>query len=67
MPQVGVSLFVAPLYQRLNSLTIGLTEAEVRKELAEEEERRAVAGIVSPHETTASAFIFLGIEIEDMQ
>lgn len=55
------------LYQTLDSPTIGLTEAEVRKELAEEEERRARAGIRSPHETTASAFIFLGIELEDGQ
>ena len=44
-----------------------MTEAEVKKELTEEEERRAEAGIVSPHETTAATFIFLGIELEDMQ
>jgi hypothetical protein len=44
-----------------------LTEAEVRKEFAEEEEQRTIDGIVSPHETTASAFIFIGIELEDEQ
>lgn len=44
-----------------------MTEAKVRKELAEEEEHRVEAGIASPHETTAAAFIFLGIELEDMQ
>ena len=46
---------------------IALTEATVRKELAEEKQHRAVAGVLSPHETMASGFIFLGIELEDMQ
>lgn len=44
-----------------------LTEAQVRKEFAEDEERRLAAGEELPHETTPAAFIFLGLELEDMQ
>jgi hypothetical protein len=31
--------------------TVALTEAEVRKEFAEEDEHHTLAGIMSPHET----------------
>ncbi len=44
-----------------------LTEAEIRKEFAEHEERRLMEGKEPIHETTASAFIFLGLELEDAQ
>jgi len=44
-----------------------LTEAQVRKELTEDEERRIVAGEELVHETSPSGFIFLGLELEDMQ
>ena len=56
-PQVG--LLICPQFcWILHSPTVDLTE---------EEGRCAEAGIMSPHETTAAAFIFLGIELEDMQ
>jgi hypothetical protein len=44
-----------------------LTEARVRKEFAEDEERRLAAGEESLHKMTPAAFIFLGLELEDMQ
>jgi len=44
-----------------------MTEAEVRKEFAEEEERRLEEGEEPVHQTTPSAFVFLGVELEDFQ
>jgi len=49
------------------SFFIALTEAEVRKEFAEEDERRLSDGEVSQHATSASAFVLLGIELKDLQ
>jgi len=65
IPQVRIS-FISNSTMPLTCI-IALTEATVRKELAEEKQHRAVAGVLSPHETMASGFIFLGIELEDMQ
>lgn len=44
-----------------------ITEAEVRKEFAEDEERRLAEGEEPMHETTPSGFVFLGIELEELQ
>jgi len=44
-----------------------MTEAQVRKELAEDEERRLQAGGISLNETTQAAFLISGLELEDMQ
>jgi len=44
-----------------------LSEAEVRKELAKEEEGRLGNGGIALHEVSASAFIALGLELEDAQ
>ena len=44
-----------------------MTEAQAKKELAEEEERQLVAGGESLHATSASLFIVLGLEIEETQ
>jgi len=44
-----------------------MTESELRKEFAEDEERRLSEGEEPVHETTPAAFVFLGIELEDMQ
>ncbi|KAG6829299.1 hypothetical protein H0H93_014534, partial [Arthromyces matolae] len=46
---------------------IAISEAEVRKELAEEERVRVVEGGVTLHETSASGFLVLGLELEDTQ
>jgi hypothetical protein len=48
-------------------LFVAMTEAEVRKEFAEEEEIRLSAGEEPLHETSPSAFVFLGLELEDFQ
>ena len=45
----------------------GLTEAQERKALAEEEESRIARGDFSLHTTSASAFVFLALELEDIQ
>ncbi|KAF9032445.1 hypothetical protein BJ165DRAFT_1535134 [Panaeolus papilionaceus] len=44
-----------------------MTEAEAKKELAEEKEERIKNGGVSYHETPASTFVSVAIEIEDLQ
>ncbi|KAF9471153.1 hypothetical protein BDN70DRAFT_783782, partial [Pholiota conissans] len=44
-----------------------LTEAQVRKELAEEEESRLAGGGSSFHEVSASGFVVLGLELEQLQ
>ena len=44
-----------------------ITEAEVRKEFAEDEELRIAAGEESVHATSPSMFVFLGLELEELQ
>ncbi|KAG6848447.1 hypothetical protein H0H93_016880 [Arthromyces matolae] len=44
-----------------------ISEAEVRKELAEEEKARIIGGGVALHETSASGFLVLGLELEEIQ
>ncbi|PPQ81349.1 hypothetical protein CVT26_014500 [Gymnopilus dilepis] len=44
-----------------------ITEAQAKKELAAEEEKRLAEGGVALHGTSASSFISLGLEIEESQ
>ena len=44
-----------------------MTEAQARMELAKDEERRLAAGGELLHATSASSFIVLGLEIEEIQ
>ena len=44
-----------------------MTEAQVRKEFAEDEEQHIMDGEELVHATSPSAFIFLGLELEEMQ
>ena len=44
-----------------------MTEAEVRKEFAEEDKARLSAREESLHDVSPSAFIFLSLELEDLQ
>ncbi|PPR04026.1 hypothetical protein CVT26_001447 [Gymnopilus dilepis] len=44
-----------------------LSEAQVRKELADEEERRIKEGGVSLHETAPAVFVQMGLELEEAQ
>ena len=44
-----------------------MTEAQARKEFAEKEELRLLAGGETPHVTSASTFIIAGLELEDSQ
>jgi hypothetical protein len=44
-----------------------MSEAEVRKEFAEDEECRLAAGDEPLHELSPAAFIFVGVELEDFQ
>ena len=48
-------------------LFIAMMEAEVRKEFAEDDEARLPAGEESLHDISPSAFVFLGLELEDLQ
>jgi hypothetical protein len=45
----------------------GLSEAQVRQQLNEEDRVNAVHGNAPPHATTKSEFIALGLELEDEQ
>jgi len=44
-----------------------MTEAQAKKELVEDEERRLAAGGTSLHSTSASSFIVMALDIEDTQ
>ncbi|RDB23287.1 hypothetical protein Hypma_009705 [Hypsizygus marmoreus] len=44
-----------------------LSEVQVRKELADEEEGRLAGGGAALHQTSASSFLVMGLEIEDSQ
>ena len=44
-----------------------MTEAEARKEFAEDDEQRIVDGEEPVHATSPSTFIFLRLELEEMQ
>lgn len=44
-----------------------MSEAQVRKELAEEEGTRLEQGGIAIHSTSASAFLVMGLELEDNQ
>jgi len=44
-----------------------MTVAQVRKEFAEDEEQRIADGEEAVHATSPSAFVFLGLELEEMQ
>ena len=44
-----------------------MTEAQAKRELAEEEERRLAAGGTFLHATSASSFAIMGLEIEETQ
>lgn len=45
----------------------GLTEADIRLQLAEDDAKQASNGVAAPHQVTANAFIVGGLESEDMQ
>jgi hypothetical protein len=44
-----------------------MTEAQAKKELAEEEEKLLAAGGSSLHATSPASFIVMGLEIEEAQ
>ena len=44
-----------------------MTEAKTRKEFAEEDEQCIADGKEPVHTTSPSAFIFLGLELEEIQ
>ena len=59
-----ICLFV--LLKLSNLQCKGISDAQVRKELDLEEEAQ-IAGGVSLHATSASAFVYLALELEDLQ
>ena len=67
------TVLVRPIYLFLGLFSFGfyaiiaISKAQVKKELAEEEEKRLASGGVSLHNTSAASFIVLGLEIEDTQ
>ena len=66
----GVSKFTIHFLQRLacSSLNqLAISESQVRKDLAKEEEDRLSAGGVALHATSASAFVVHALELEEAQ
>lgn len=55
------------MFKNAHCFSLALTEAQVKKELAEKEENRLAAGGISFHEVSASGFIVLGLELENTQ
>jgi hypothetical protein len=55
------------LWHQLIVFFSAMTEAEVRKEFAEEDEERLTAGEEYLHDMSASGFVFLSLELEDLQ
>lgn len=51
----------------LTYLLPGLTETEIRLQLAEEEEKEAAEGSPALHQVTPSAMLVEMLEIEDLQ
>ena len=62
-----VSAFHTWHYGKAKDLRVDLSEARVRKELAEEEGRRIKEGGVALHETPAAVFVQMGLELEEAQ
>lgn len=48
-------------------IILDITEAQAKKELAEEEERRLASGGTSLHATSAPAFVGMGLDLEEAQ
>lgn len=44
-----------------------MTEAQARKEFAEDDEQRIADGEEPVHATSPSSFIFIGLELEEIQ
>lgn len=63
----SVSSATSPPCSDAHYFPLGLTESQVLKELAEEEEGRLANGGVAVHETGPSAFLALGLELEESQ
>lgn len=64
------SLYSATLLiERLLSLSsaVGVTEADVKLLLAEEEAELAAQGVVALNEVNASAFVVAGLDLQDRQ
>lgn len=49
------------------SFRIGMNEAQIQKELTEEEDARLAGGGAALHETGPTLFITLGLELEESQ
>jgi len=67
MGQVSILSSVSRAGNEYTLFSLDLTEAEVRRELNLEEERRLASGGVAMHGTSACSFITMGLEIEENQ
>ena len=66
-PLVHVSFCSCDTSLKYLSDSAAITDAQVCKEFAEDKEHCLEGGEVPMHETTSSAFVYLGLELEDMQ
>jgi len=55
------------LCRLLITAVIAISEAQVKKTLAEDEAARLAAGGLALHATSASAFLIAGLELEEAQ
>ena len=44
-----------------------MSEAQVKKELAEEEQKRLSSGGIALHETSPAVFVQMGLDLEEAQ
>ena len=63
----GICGFHFPFRETSTHHPSGLSEAQVKKELAETEQSRLGAGGIAVHETSPLGFIILGLELEESQ
>ena len=67
LPKSGRFQLRATLYCLSSRVVIGMSEADVRLQLAQEEANRAAMGVPSLHEVSASSFIVAALDLEDQQ
>lgn len=69
VPKTGELFFTTSKFRMLTPVlfSTGLTEADVKLKLAEDETALVDSGVESPHEINASAFVVAGLDLQDHQ
>jgi len=65
--RLQVSHILPSLLRLLITLEPAISEAQVKKTLADDEAARLAAGGLTLHATSASSFLIVGLELEEVQ